>query len=168
MKDDANILENTIKDHDNNKIEIYRCSTAKKPHRKKIKFQIDSDDEEKLKFKEKKKNKNNDNKKGDSSPGRKRGNSHKIKKAKANELIISDIDDKEKTMDKAISNPQLKIPKIKSCKTIFPLKRHFKKKKKVTFKTKFVNIIEVESYKKYNVNMSSNDDDDAKCSCSIC
>ena len=41
------------------------------------------------------------------------------------------------------------------------------KKKKVTFKNKFVNVIEVESYKKYNLNEELYDRADAKCACFI-
>ena len=64
----------------------------------------------------------------------------------------------------------MKTPNIKSSKSVYQnniLKKKFKKKK-LTFKKKFVDIVNIESYKKYNLNKSlNNDSEDTKCSCII-
>ena len=160
MKEDTNeMFENKALFH--NKIEIYK-SPNRKTHIKKIKkvkFESDSDEEEE-------EEKIKKNKKNGFHTGRKRGNSQRIKRAK--ELIISDYD--EINAEHILTNREMKTPNIKSSKSVYQnniLKKKFKKKK-VTFKKKFVDIVNIESYKKYNLNKSlNNDSEDTKCSCII-
>ena len=128
-------------------------------------------------------NKNKINQKVDSLSlytERKRGFSQKIKRKEETELIISNIDPNDDVSDfqPIVTKRQVQFlqrtPVLKPRKSILFMnstKRstnsRYKKKKSVTFKTKFVNIIEVESYKQYNVNKLLYGTNDAKCSCFI-
>ena len=97
---------------------------------------------------------------------RRRGYSHKIKRNNNNvDFIIKDIDPKDEISD----NPSLFFKKS-TLRTHSSSKKNCYKyrKKKVSFKHKFVNIIEVENFKKYNVNDDFyNNKAKALCSCII-
>lgn len=107
--------------------------------------------------------------------GRRRFNNKTWKKNNDTELIISDIDPKDESSD----NPTLyngrrnkRIFNYKSAKNVISfnaLKKNIDKtkKKKVSFANKFATIIDVESYKKYNVNEFLGDNADTKCTCLI-
>ena len=93
------------------------------------------------------------------------------------ELIISDIDQKDDFSDIRPLTKQVQLsqrtPTLKP-RSIFLLNsikrspnNRYRKKKIVSFKTKFVDIIEVESYKKYNINRLLNETNEAKCTCFI-
>ena len=108
----------------------------------------------------------NENKKTDtllSEGRRKRVYSQKFKRNKLG-LIIRDIEPKDETSEShSIYFKNYRTPISKSGKT---LNRY--RKKKVTFKNKLVCIIDVENYKKYNVNDDLyNKNADAKCTCLI-
>ena len=93
------------------------------------------------------------------------------KNIKYSNIIISDID----ANDEQFFSPQKmnyiqRTPTFKSIKSTNknePTKNNRYRKKKVHFKHKFVNIIEVESYKKYNINNGLYDNANAKCTCII-
>ena len=146
----SNLLNNT------NKIEVYK-SPNKKSHRKK------SEDQKSFKydFNNEKLLDNEDNYNALTVSGRvKRGYSHKYRRTNNSNLIISDIEPSAQ-MSENHPLPNNRYTNSKSGKSIHRLKR----RKRVTFKNKFVNVIEVESYKKYNV--CDYDKAYAKCSCFI-
>ena len=93
------------------------------------------------------------------------------KNVKFNDLIISDIEaNDEITISPQKLNHLQRTPTTKSIKTTNQNGQSTKKryrKKKVKFKHKFVNIINVESYKKYNINDRLYDSANAKCTCLI-
>ena len=99
----------------------------------------------------------------------------------ASEIMMTTKDDNEKNTD---NNPILSkmkmVSKVSSSKELDSLmnnkfinlrsiKINKKRIKKVTFKKNFVNIVEIESYKKYNIdnNLTPNDKADTKCTCLI-
>ena len=99
----------------------------------------------------------------------------------ASEIMMTTKDDNEKNTD---NNPILSkmkmVSKVSSSKELDSLmnnkfinlrsiKINKKRAKKVTFKKNFVNIVEIESYKKYNIdnNLTPNDKADTKCTCLI-
>ena len=99
----------------------------------------------------------------------------------ASEIMMTTKDDNEKNTD---NNPILSkmkmVSKVSSSKELDSLmnnkfinlrsiKINKKRAKKVTFKKSFVNIVEIESYKKYNIdnNLTPNDKADTKCTCLI-
>lgn len=146
-----------------NKIEIY-ATPNKRALRKK------SEDEKSF-------NNNNkvyDIKKTDSLSlyeGGRRHFSQRLRRNNDTDLIISDISKDEGSDNRTLFNckPSTKISGFRSGKSIArlnSLKRNNKfGKKKVSFKHEFVDIIQVESYKKYNLALYDNAD--AKCSCII-
>ena len=102
---------------------------------------------------------------------RRRGYSQNIKReTTTTDLIINDIDSNNDYYDK-IGNSNRKWLKSRSSKYEnykYKFKKRFIRKKIVTFKTKFVTIIEVESFKKYNINENLfNNNVDTICSCEI-
>ena len=110
-------------------------------------------------------------KNGSPTKGKRRGYSQK--NVRYNNIIISDIDAK----DEVSNGPQLynnryiqRTPTYKSIKSFYhenSLKKKRYRKKKVNFKNIFVDIVEVESFKKYNINDGLYDNANAKCTCSI-
>ena len=146
-----------------NKIEIY-ATPNKRALRKK------SEDEKSF-------NNNNkvyDIKKTDSLSLYEGGHRHFSQRLRRNndtDLIISDISKDEGSDNPTLFNckPSTKISGFRSGKSLArlnSLKRNNKfGKKKVSFKHGFVDIIQVESYKKYNLALYDNAD--AKCSCII-
>ena len=146
-----------------NKIEIY-ATPNKRALRKK------SEDEKSF-------NNNNkvyDIKKTDSLSlyeGGRRHFSQRLRRNNDTDLIISDISKDEGSDNRTLFNckPSTRISGFRSGKSIArlnSLKRNNKfGKKKVSFKHEFVDIIQVESYKKYNLALYDNAD--AKCSCII-
>ena len=103
--------------------------------------------------------------------GRSRGFSHRLRRNIDTDLIISDISKDEGSDNRTLFNGKhaTKISGFRRGKSIArlnSLKRNNKfGKKKVSFKNGFVDIIQVESYKKYNLSLYDNAD--AKCSCII-
>ena len=103
--------------------------------------------------------------------GRRRGFSHRLRRNNDTDLIISDISKDEGSDNRTLYNGKhaTKISGFRSGKSIsrlYSLKKNNKfGKKKVSFKNGFVDIIQVESYKKYNLALYDNAD--AKCSCII-
>ena len=93
------------------------------------------------------------------------------------ELIISNIDQKDDFSDIRPLTKQVQLSQrtpTLNPRSIFLLNsikrspnNRYRKKKIVSFKTKFVDIIEVESYKKYNKNRLLNETNEAKCTCFI-
>ena len=110
-------------------------------------------------------------KNGASNKGRRRGYSQK--NVRYNNIIISDIDAKDEVSNghQVYNNKYIqRTPTYKSIKSFYhenSLKKKKYRKKKVNFRNKFVDIIEVESYKKYNINDGLYDNANAKCTCSI-
>ena len=96
---------------------------------------------------------------------------HRIRRNNDTDLIISDISKDEVSDNSALYNikSRAKLSGFKRGKSFVRLnssKRNTKSGKKVSFKNSFVEIIQVESYKKYNIALYDNAD--AKCSCLIC
>ena len=137
-----------------NKIEIYRSPNKRclrKNSQDETTFQYD--------FVKGKINFNNNN---NSEGGIRRFYSQKIKRNINSELLINDISHKDEmsTNRPLYSNKYINRTGSKSVKNLNRFRR-----KKVTFKNKLVNVIEIESYKKYNNNFYDNAD--AKCACII-
>ena len=163
-----------------NKIEIYKSPNRRDVvSRKKSEDKLYHYDLEKGKLVFHTKDKIYDIKKADSLSlleGRRRGYSQRLKRNN-NEIdfIISDIDPKDEASDsRTLYNGKPKerghsFKRGNSLIRLNSLKRNINrfKKKKVTFKNKLVNVVEVESYKKYNLNDALYDRADAKCTCFI-
>ena len=106
--------------------------------------------------------------------GRRRGYSLKNKRYyNINDLILNDIEPKDETSENPSINNKKTIQRastfksLKSLQRNNSLKRNRFRKKKVNFKPKLVDFIDVESYKKYNINKYLNDIGDAKCACLV-
>ena len=131
---------------------------------------------------------NNDLKKNDSmilyrERERMRRFNHRVKRDNSiSDMIISEIEQKEEESENRTINDNNKnilcspIPKFKSptnralsSMNVMNFGRRIRaKKKKVNFKRKFVTIINIESFKKYNMeNNCFNDKAEAKCTCLI-
>ena len=160
-----------------NKIEIYK-SPNRDTSRKKNEDKLLHYDSEKGKLVFQNKNKIYDIKKAESLTsleGRRRGYSQRVKRNNETDFIISDIDPKDEASDsRTLYNGKPKergnsFKRGNSLIRLNSLKKNINrfKKKKVSFKNKFVNVVEVESYKKYNLNDELYDRADAKCTCFI-
>ncbi len=106
--------------------------------------------------------------------GRSRGYSLKNNRYyNINDLILNDIEPKDETSENPSINNKKTIQRastfksLKSLQRNNSLKRNRFRKKKVNFKPKLVDFIDVESYKKYNINKYLNDIGDAKCACLV-
>lgn len=106
--------------------------------------------------------------------GRNRGYSLKNKRYdNISDLILSDIEPKNETSKNPSINNKKTIQRtstfksLKSLQRNNSLKRNRFRKKKVNFKPKLVDFIEVESYKKYNINEYLYDNADARCACLV-
>jgi hypothetical protein len=90
---------------------------------------------------------------------------------KSNQLILKDIDAKDEiSFSPKKFNYIQQTSTFKSNMSISPcgtVKKKKNGKKKVRFKNKLVNIIEIESFKKYNRNDGIYDNAHAKCTCII-
>ena len=161
-----------------NKIEIYKSPNRGSVLRKKSEEKLYHYDLENEQLVFQTKNKIYDIKKADSLSvleGRRRGYSQRVKRNNETDFIISDIDPKDEASDSRTlynGKPKQKGYSFKRGNSLIrlnSLKRNTNrfKKKKVTFKNRFVNVIEVESYKKYNLNEELYDRADAKCTCFI-
>ena len=102
---------------------------------------------------------------------RKRGFSQRVKRNFVRELIVSDISKDDVTESRILYSGKNnnKISGFRSGKSIFTSNyfKKNKKKKKVTFKNKLVDVVQIESYKKYNVNETLCCHAQAKCSCLV-
>ena len=106
--------------------------------------------------------------------GRTRGFSQKIKRYnKLADMIVSDIGTKEDCSETPtiLNKNEIKPTCTYKSNKLFNRfnfnKRKKFRKKKVKFKRKFVEVIEVENYKKYNLNDYLNDSANSKCSCLV-
>ena len=157
-----------------NKIEIYKSPNRRDAYRKKSEDKCIHYDLEKEKLVFQTKNKIYDLKNADSLNliERRRNYSQKVKRNNETDFIISDIDPNEASDSRTLYNGKPKERDLKRGNSLIHLnslkrnKNRFKKKK-VTFKNKFVDVIEVECFKKYNLNEHLYDRAEAKCSCFI-
>ena len=149
------------------KIDIYKSPNKQKYRKRSEDDDLLHFDFDKGRFTFMKKN-INENKKTDtllSDGRRKRIYSQKFKRNKLG-LIIRDIEPKDETSESHSIYFKNYIHRTPISKSVKNLNRY--RKKKVTFKNKFVSIIDVENYKKYNVNDDLyNRNADAKCTCII-
>jgi hypothetical protein len=98
---------------------------------------------------------------------RSRSPSISIKENKSEKKIKS-----EKSLNKSVnkSQSQSNSPKLKRNKSIIIETKDVKKKLRVKFKNDFVHMVAVESYKKFNIDVSTNEGDNresTKCRCLI-
>ncbi len=103
--------------------------------------------------------------------GRTRGYSQKIRKHNnLAEFIVTNIESKDEVSEIPIVLNKNEIKATFTCKSNKSCNRYLflkRRRKKVNFKKKFVDVIDVENYKQYNINEYLYDYADAKCSCLI-
>ena len=134
------------------KIDIYK--SPKKTYRKRsdndlLRFDFDKG---RLMLMNKYRNENQNPDNSITEGRKKRQYSHKIKRNNKIDLIIKDIEPKDETSESHSIYFKNYIQRTPNSKSVKNLNKYRYKKKKVTFKNKFVSIIDVENYKKYNVN----------------